>query len=256
MKEKIEDLAKIFAKYEIYPKNGYTRGTPARLFQEKYPENYYSKNLERFLRYQDYQVETGADLPWWGENFFTDEASKKAMIISQNSYAVGAGSVVFFAHLFGIIEKEEDYNDYNCNLDAKYLKKNKKSKWTWRSFLDVKEFIAGCYMNKDFIYITDAFKVDSNKESRNLIDEEIEFCKSCGVKILIILGSEALSLLEGRNIKFKEVVGEKIKVQGLDCVVVPFPTGQGKAGRNRPRKIVKDWMAKAQKSVKELLLDH
>ncbi len=65
---KIEKLAQLFAKYKIYPERCYHENTPVRVFQRVFPNNHYSKDLETFLSYQNYEpTKRGADLPFWAE---------------------------------------------------------------------------------------------------------------------------------------------------------------------------------------------
>jgi hypothetical protein len=62
---KLVDLAKVFANYKIFPCNCFGDGTPVRVFQQMYPNDHYSKEVELFFLQQDYEsVRRGADLPY------------------------------------------------------------------------------------------------------------------------------------------------------------------------------------------------
>ena len=93
---RIEKLARLFARYKIYSKNCYIDYSPARIFQKMFPEDHYSRDMEEFFSYQDCEpAQRGADLPWWGKKFFTEQAGFRVLIVGQDSLTKDAGSVVF-----------------------------------------------------------------------------------------------------------------------------------------------------------------
>lgn len=66
--DRITQLTKIFADYQIYSKQLYLSNTPVRIFQQMYPLNHYSNQMETFLQHHNYTpVRRGTDLPWWGK---------------------------------------------------------------------------------------------------------------------------------------------------------------------------------------------
>jgi len=101
-RERISQLAQLFAEYEIYPKEKFTVDTLAGWFLEN-SDNYYAQDLRNdFLPKQNYQSEKrGADLPWWGKEYFSEQKGKRIFIVAQDSGTPDAGSIVFWAHLFG-----------------------------------------------------------------------------------------------------------------------------------------------------------
>jgi len=91
-----------------------------------------------------------------------------------------------------------------------------------------------------YCYITDAAKVYKNgswkdrdfdkKKSKELLQSEIELCNP---DLIILLGASGLELLN-KNIKYGEAVerGKPIFINGRECVVTPFFTGQGPTQKN------------------------
>lgn len=102
--EKISKLAKLFGKkngYKIYPKCCYDNCTLVRRFQKSFPEDHYSKGLKTFLYYQKYKpTQRGADLPWWGEDFFGAKKACRVMVIGQDTAVKDVGSIVLEAQFF------------------------------------------------------------------------------------------------------------------------------------------------------------
>ncbi|MBS4031994.1 MAG: hypothetical protein KGZ63_11330 [Clostridiales bacterium] len=90
---KLQELSVIFKNYKIFPLACYKNGAPLRRFQELYPADHYSSQIEAFMQYHDYpHVPRGSDLPWWGEYFFSNSKGFRVMVISQDSLAKDAGS--------------------------------------------------------------------------------------------------------------------------------------------------------------------
>jgi len=223
MKE-ISKLAQLFAKYKIYPKEKFTTNTAVGWFLEN-SDNYYAQNLRNdFLPEQNYPSEKrGADLPFWGEDFFSNkQGRRRVMVIGQDTKVENAGSIVFWAHLFGKLDLYKRFRSARGeNPEAAFKKYGK-------FILDE------CKLNLDFLYITDAKKVYQDNswekfddcQSQNLLEKEVNFCKP---NAIIFLGLSGLELLTGKKWKLIDYYqnGEDIKIKGIDCFVFPFPTGNG-----------------------------
>jgi len=227
--EKIEELAKLFAKYKIYPKSCYDKYSPVKVFQRMFPENHYSKDLGTFLSYQNYKpVQRGADLSWWGKNFFTGETGRRVLIVSQDSNYKDAGSVVLAAFLFPVVNSSVQYQKFVHEMDVERY-------FGFSRYKRIKDQLIEWGIDLDFLYITDASKVyksgsweneDFDREkSKKLLESEIEFCKP---NLIILLGAPALRLLDG-NKKYSEIVesGKYIYIKGIKSVVSPFFIGNG-----------------------------
>lgn len=71
---------------------------------------HYSKDIDTFLSFHDYEANRrGADLPWWRNTYFNNCSGQRTMIISQDSLSTDAGSVVFWANLYDVINNEDEY---------------------------------------------------------------------------------------------------------------------------------------------------
>lgn len=229
---KINELAQLFAKYRIYPKEKFTINTAVGWFLEN-SDNYYARDLRNdFLPKQDYQSEKrGADLPFWGEEYFSNRKGKRIFIVTQDSQTPNAGSIVFWAHLFGNLDL---YKRFRNALD-----KNPETSLRYDKFI-----LEECKLNLDFLYITDAKKVYQDNswkkfnlyQSRNLLEEEINFCRP---DVIIFLGGSGLELL-GKKWKLADYYqGTKdIKIKGIDCFAFPFPTGMGLIWKKKYQKEV------------------
>lgn len=226
----ISKLAQLFTRYRVYPNSCYNDCSPVKIFQNNFPENHYSKDLERFFFYQDYRpTQRGADLPWWGKKFFTEERGDRIMIISQDSMMEDAKSITLFAQLFQIVNNLTEYK--------KLTKLDKKGSYGFASWLKVKNQLADWGIDFDFLYITDASKVykegswkdrNFNKEkSKELLESEIEFCNP---NLIILLGAQPLSLLGIKNYALIVESGKIIKIKNKRCIVAPFFIGNGPAG--------------------------
>lgn len=244
--DKISRLAQLFAKYKIYPKAKFTTNTAAGWFLEN-SDNYYAEDLRNyFLPEQNYQSEKrGADLPFWGKEYFSDRKGKRIFVVAQDSQTPDAGSIVFLAHLFK-----------NLDLYKKYktaLGKNPEVKLRYDEFI-----LEECKLNLNFLYITDAKKVyqDSSwkkfdrHQSQKLLEEEINFCQPDAI---IFLGSAGLNLLLGKTKKLADYYqnGEEIKIRGIDCFVFPFPTGNGLIWKKKYKEKVEIEIGKLKKSIYE-----
>jgi len=159
------------------------------------------------------------------------------MIISQDSLAKDAGSIVFWANLFGVIRDKYDYDRFTELLDDPKVFEYNKWQRVYNQLIKWK-------INLEYCYITDASKVywpdlqnkkGFNKEaSKRLLKKEIEFCKP---DLIILLGGQPLKLLF--DIEYKDVVekGEYIFLNGIPCVVSPFITGQGHTQKNYHKRL-------------------
>ena len=118
--QKLMELSDIFIPYKVYPVSKYVPHSALRCFQQLYPEDYYSSQIESFLKVHTYEpAQRGADLPWWGSKYFTDTQGYRVVIVSQDSNEKDAGSVVFFACLYSPIPSEEEYKKFNQCLGKK-----------------------------------------------------------------------------------------------------------------------------------------
>lgn len=231
---RLQELSLIFKSYKTFPLSCYKNGTPLRRFQELYPTDYYSSQAEAFLQYHDYsQAQRGSDLPWWGKYFFSDAKGFRVMIISQDSLAKDAGSIVFFASLFPVCNSEQEFQRYVSGL-------NENQSFSYNSWRKVREQLNKWGIDLNYCYITDAAKVYKNgswkdrdfdkKKSKELLQSEIKLCKP---DLIVLLGTSGLALLN-KNIKYGDVVekGKPILINGKECVVAPFITGQGHTQKN------------------------
>ncbi|KUO51850.1 MAG: hypothetical protein APF76_14990 [Desulfitibacter sp. BRH_c19] len=217
--EKLTALATLYAEEMIYPLECYKNSSIVRIFQRRYPKNYYSQDIEVLLKNQKYiRVQRGADLPWWGSKYF-DEKHKRIMIISNDSLSPDAGSIVFYACLMQIID-EYQYRDFirDYNL-PKFI--------SWKKSKDLLSRISSL----DNMFITDASKVYrrgswndrdfDHEKSRLLLKREIEICNP---NLVILLGEQPLKVLEFKQ-KYANVVGSEIlSAESKKFIVAPFPS--------------------------------
>ena len=234
----IINLAKLFAEYKIYPRQLFSEDSPVRAFQRIYPDNHYSTQIEQFLAQQNYEpVRRGADLPWWGSRYFSQEKGFRTVIISQDSLSADAGSIVFFANIFPVCYDQDEYEDYHSQL-------GENQSFRYSSWVKVRDLIIEWDLDFRFLYITDAAKVYKlkswkdrdfdKKASKVLLEKEI---KLCAPDLVIILGSSGVSLLLP-DVKYGDIVdrGKPVSVVGYKTVVAPFPIGNGPTQKNyRPR---------------------
>lgn len=264
--KKIKELAQLFAKYKIYPRSCYNNRSPVRVFQKMFPENHYSRDLEEFLFYQDYKsMQRGADLPWWGQKFFTKQIGFRILIVGQDSLTKDAGSIVFFTHLMLIISTNSKYKEYTDKLKLK-------KPFSFNSWNKVRTQLISWNINLDFLYITDASKVykngsrkdrdfDKEGKSKELLEAEI---KHCNPNLVILLGGQPLYLLD-KNQKYNIVVesGKPILIKERRCVVAPFFIGNGSIGNRHGKgfkkrleiatRLIKKETSKRRKKAEELI---
>jgi hypothetical protein len=180
----ISQLSEVFSRYDIYAQNRYkSSDCPLRVFQRMYPNSSYSSDIDVFLQSQpSVYTGDGADLPWWGDRYFSNDQGVRVMILSQDSRTPNGGSVTFYMPLIADIE----HNTSN-------LLRTIRSYNHWDPFVSfnlTRNFLARCQFNYDFIYVTDARKIGKGWE--NLLEREIEVVKP---DIIICLGNKGLSYL-------------------------------------------------------------
>ena len=227
-------LSELFKEYNIYPLKSYSENTPIRVFQELFPDHYYSKDIEKFLSLHKYKsLKRGSDLPWWGSDFFQGSEKNKVMIISQDSLSKDAGSIVFWAHLYDVINNKDGYEKYTSSLENKKL-------FIYNNWQKIYNQFLRWNINLDCCYITDASKVYKNesykdgdfdiKKSRELLCKEIEICKP---NLIILLGRPPLKLLFPK-VKYEDAVENGVCLHFNDSkvVVAPFISGQGLTQKN------------------------
>ena len=231
--KKINELAQLFAKYKIYPRNCYNERSPAKVFQRMFSENHYSKDLETFLSCQNYKpTQRGADLSWWGKSFFLRNPGFRTLIIGQDSTYKDAGSIVLAAEFFPNVSQEK-YQEFIDRMKVnRYFGFNK-----WKR---VKDQLIDWGIDFDFLYMTDASKVYKEgswkdwdfdrKKSREVLRNEIELCNP---DLIILLGTSPLYLLDN-TINYASAVeaGKPISVLKRSCVVTPFFLGNGRTQLN------------------------
>lgn len=229
----ISELSSIYSEYKIFPLDTFRQNTPLKVFETMFPENYYKKDMDAFLLKHDFRaIRRGADLPWWGKNYFISNNDSKIMIVSQDSLSSNSGSVVFYAHVMQELKNEKDYRFFYSKLDKEY------QKFGYGNWSKVKEMIADWEVSFENIFITDASKVyaegSSDKfdldKSRELLKREIEFCNP---DILVLLGWKPLNLL-AKEYQYSDIVDkcEILNIEGISTVVFPFPVGNGRSQRN------------------------
>lgn len=194
----IAKLANIFVEHGIYSKNRFeSSDCPLRVFQKMYPEDEYSKQIEEFLKHQpDSHSGIGADLPWWGNRYFTDDKGIRIMIVSQDSRTPNGGSVTFYMPL---LKDNRRVNELRGII-------NSYSHWDpFVSFELTKDFFEKCNLNYDFVYVTDAQKVENNWEK--LFELEIEIVNP---DVILCLGNRGLTyLLKTKDPKITKIVDKE-----------------------------------------------
>jgi len=240
-----EKLFELFALYNIYPKKCYTEFSPVKIFQKLYPNNYFCKDLDDLIAKQNFEsTQRGADLPWWGRDYFKDTDGLRIMIISQDSLVPDAGSIVLFSQLFSEIKigEKSKYDEFENKLIN-----NRRS--FFNSWKTIQEIFNYWNLDFNFLYITDASKVynfnswkdfDFNKvKSKKLLEDEIDLCKP---DLIILLGRNPLVLLDQNLSKdfTNLIMNEKIvRIMNRNCIVSPFLVGMGKTQSNFKIKIEK-----------------
>ncbi len=235
----ITALSKIFARYKTYPISKYTSQSPLHHFQHLYPKNYFSSQVEVFLREHIYKPsQRGADLPWWGSKYFTNESSHRVMVISQDSLAKDAGSIVFWACLYLVVNSKDEYIKFTQGLDSE-------NPFVFKSWETMRKQLLDWNIDLRFCYITDASKVykdDSWKDkdfdkpkSKTLLEAEIEFCNP---DLVILLRSSPLFLVDPTQNYARAVeAGKMLHFGNRKYVIAPFPIGQGRTQSNFKKRL-------------------
>lgn len=230
----VGELAALFAKYKTHPKSRFDGTSAARVFQKMFPNNHYSKDIGTFLQAQNYKpAQRGADMPWWGLNFFTDLPKRKVCIVAQDTNSKDAGSVALYAHLFQSVGGNRAiFREFEERLGTK------------RSFFSswnaVREQLLAWDINLDDAYITDAKKVYAKgswkdrdfdvERSKELLEAELRLCKP---DLVILLGGSPLSLF-APDVRYADAVvaKEPPTLCGAKTVVAPFFIGNGRTQKD------------------------
>lgn len=228
---KIRELGELFRPYGIYPQDRYHEKTAFKVFQKTHPNHHFSREAQYLIHTQQRHSERiGADLPYWGKNYFSNDKKPRYFVISQDSNSLDAGSIVFYANL---MNNEIDTNDIPTYINRFGLTPFK----SWNDARDY--FISDLEFDMEYVYVTDAkkvypkgkraenFQVDQKQRqkwlaeceelSRELIFKEITFCSP---DIIIAMGTNALNLLRPDSLP-QSLLLEKNKLnQKLDNPII------------------------------------
>ena len=229
--ERVAALAELFSKYKTYPQQCYGSTSPVRVFQNMFPDNYYSRDIETFLRSQKYAPDhRGADLPWWGKYFFAGHGGCRVCLVAQDSLVKDAGSVALYAHLLTSVRDDRDiYAEFENRVHAK-----RSFFHSWNTF---RKQLDAWSIDLDFLYVTDAKKVYASgswkdrdfdiEQSKALLKAELQMCAP---DLIILLAASPLRLLDLHARYASAVTSEsQLVFCGAKTVVAPFFIGQGKA---------------------------
>jgi hypothetical protein len=208
--EIIKKLGELYKEYGIYPQDRYQKDCALQTFLHTHTEHHFSKEASILLDIQPVQSErVGADLPYWGKKYFSDQSGKRYFLISQDSNSLDAGSIVFYANLMDTPMKNEEVKDYISSH----------SLTPFKSWSTAKKFIIDqLNIDIDFLFITDAKKVypegklnenaqvkqtvrqkwlkNNVYQSRELLRREISLAKP---DVIVALGNSALELLNANT---------------------------------------------------------
>ncbi|MDP2946335.1 MAG: hypothetical protein Q8N61_02690 [bacterium] len=241
----IMTLSKIFARYRAYPISKYIPQSPVRCFQRLYPKNHFSSQVEAFLREHIYNpAQRGADLPWWGSKYFTDEIGRRVMVISQDSLADDAESIVFWACLYPVVSSKDEYIKFTQGLDNKNLFAFNRWETMRKQLLDWKIDLRLCYItDASKVYKDDSRKSFDKPKSKELLKAEIEFCNP---DLVILLGKSPLLLMDfpqlshinpTKKYAYAVEAGKLLWFENKKYVIAPFPIGQGRTQPNFKRRL-------------------
>jgi hypothetical protein len=237
MSEKISELSKVYCEYKIYPLDCFNSKTFIRKFQSDYKDNHFSRDIEIFLSHHKYsQDRIGADLPWWGSKYFTNEEGFRIMIISQDSLSEDAGSVALYANLMPLMSVPE-YERYIRKFEG------------FSSWSLAKNFFQDINIDFDFVFITDGRKVyptqslnyqgnstENRKKRKSFIQSEStkfmnlqlsllkEEIRVCNPDVIIVLG-KSINLFDKKI--FPSNLYESdccVEIEGISYIVPPFPS--------------------------------
>jgi hypothetical protein len=225
---KLNELSELFYSYKTFPSEDYKKDSSVKAFKNMYPNDHYSKDLKLFLKKHNYKKEQrGCDLPYWGKKYFSSGKGKKVFIVAQDSQALSAGSVVFYASLFPwVSDIKTSKPETKCFKFDGYKRIYEILKSEWK-------------LDFDYLYITDAKKVYKKGEDkfdlslcRELLQNEI---KICDPDKIILLGYDALSLLLPGK-KLNEAIGKPQNCYGYKTAVSYFPVGRGASHYQKRKK--------------------
>lgn len=237
MSERISELSRVYCDYKIYPFESFNDKTFIRNFQQDFKDNYFSRDIDIFLEHHRYtQDRIGADLPWWGSKFFTNEEGFRIMIISQDSLSEDAGSVALYANLMPLMGVSE-YERYTRKFEG------------FSSWSLTKDFFRDMNIDLDFVFITDGRKVyptkslnyqgnsaENRKKRKSLIQSESlkfmnlqlslikEEIRVCNPDVIIVLG-KSINLFDKKV--FPSNLYESdfcVEIEGIEYIVPPFPS--------------------------------
>lgn len=246
---KIKQLGEIFRPYGIYPQDRYNEKTAFKVFQNTHPDHHFSREAQYLIGTQQRHSERiGADLPYWGKNYFSNDQNTRYFIISQDSNSLDAGSIVFYANLMNHEIHPKEIHSYI----------NRYKLTPFKSWNDARDFfISDLELNMDYVYVTHAKKVypkgkreqnyhvdqkqrqkwlaECEEISRELIFKEIAFCSP---DIIIAMGTNALKLLKPdappqslllENNQFSQQIKEPITCSNgrvlKEFIYSPLPSG-------------------------------
>ncbi|MCM3766067.1 uracil-DNA glycosylase family protein [Neobacillus niacini] len=225
---KIKELGEIFRPYGIYPQDRYNEQTAFKVFQKTHPNHHFSREAQYLIHTQQRHSERiGADLPYWGKNYFSNDRKTRYFVISQDSNSLDAGSIVFYANLMNHEIHPDDIHTYITRFGLTPFK-------SWKDARDF--FITDLELDMDYIYVTDAKKVypkgkrqqnhqvdqkqrqkwlaECEELSRELIFKEIIFCSP---DVIIAMGTNALQLLNPKSLLLeKNQLTQKLK-RPINC---------------------------------------
>jgi hypothetical protein len=228
---KIKQLGELFRPYGIYPQDRFNEKTAFKVFQKTHPDHHYSREAQYLISTQQrHSDRIGADLPYWGKNYFSNDHKTRYFIISQDSNSLDAGSIVFYANLMNSENHPEDITTYISRFGLTPFK-------SWK---DAREFfLTDLELDMDYVYITDAKKVypkgkreqnyqadqkqrqkwlaECEEHSRELIFKEISFCSP---DVIITMGTNALSLLNPNSLSQSILIEKNQLKQKLEHPII------------------------------------
>lgn len=245
------ELSKVFSEYGIYPQNHFTSDKSLSVYEKYFPNDPYNNDLKIILEKQPLTSKFGADLPWWGVNYFNHSPGKRIMAISQDTNAREAGSIALHSHLMG-----------KNNLDKEIS--------VWKGMKTFKEFFDNFLSNYNYLYVTDAGKVRNpgngkidKEKSAKLLFKEITICNP---DLIIVFGINPTRILNltypseeniSKEIKYAGIPNLNIPIErnGKKYVISPFLTGQGRYGKDRSREDFTNGYNKAIELIKRTLYE-
>ncbi|MEI2368913.1 hypothetical protein [Niallia circulans] len=237
----LDKLTKLYSEYQIASKECLEQEkSPYVLIKKHSGHTEYFQSMEQLKgRLPDKSEQRGADLPFWGEKYFTkNKKGLRTMIIAQDSLSNDAGSIVFYAPLLHLNWDKETYN-------TQFYNHLPKKTFGYTSYQDVLFALNSWQVDLDFLYLTDASKVykpnNLPKEQQKIdkvtsyefIKKEIDIVQP---HLIYLLGSQAFTLFGYKGGLFAEYVGKKIiEIENIPTIVAPFVTGNGNKGSNKDR---------------------